>query len=188
MAETKTPIPAEAEKDAAADVRLAQMVSGEKKKKRRKLVLAVLVLAAVVGWFVVRPFFAAKREIDTGYRDFTAERRDLTVSVSGSGALQPADSYNIIALVQGDILSADFEEGDYVSKDDLLFQIDPSDAQRSIEQAELSLQNASLSYENIVDSLDGLAPKANSAGRVARLAATLAASGCARPCRRAGST
>lgn len=169
MAETKTPIPAEAEKDAAADARLAQMVSGEKKKKRRKLVLAVLVLAAVVGWFVVRPFFAAKREIDTGYRDFTAERRDLTVSVSGSGALQPADSYNIIALVQGDILSADFEEGDYVSKDDLLFQIDPSDAQRSIEQAELSLQNASLSYENIVDSLDGLAPKANSAGRVARL-------------------
>lgn len=169
MAETKTPIPAEAEKDAAADARLAQMVSGEKKKKRRKLALAVLVLAAVVGWFVVRPFFAAKREIDTGYRDFTAERRDLTVSVSGSGALQPADSYNIIALVQGDILSADFEEGDYVSKDDLLFQIDPSDAQRSIEQAELSLQNASLSYENIVDSLDGLAPKANSAGRVARL-------------------
>ncbi|MGM9638669.1 MAG: efflux RND transporter periplasmic adaptor subunit [Butyricicoccaceae bacterium] len=169
MAETKTPIPAEAEKDAAADARLAQMVSGEKKKKRRKLVLAVLVLAAVVGWFVVRPFFTAKRELDTGYRDFTAERRDLTVSVSGSGALQPADSYNIIALVQGDILSADFEEGDYVNKDDLLFQIDPADAQRSIEQAELSLQNASLSYENVVDSLDGLAPKANSAGRVARL-------------------
>lgn len=169
MAETKTPIPAEVEKDAAADARLAEMVSGEKKKKRRKLVLAVLVLAAVVGWFVVRPFLTAKREIDTGYRDFTAERRDLTVSVSGSGALQPADSYNIIALVQGDILSADFEEGDYVSKDDLLFQIDPSDAQRSIEQAELSLQNASLSYENVVDSLDGLAPKANSAGRVARL-------------------
>ena len=55
------------------------LVSGEKKKKRRKLVLAVLVLAAVVGWFVVRPFFAAKREIDTGYRAFTDERRDLTV-------------------------------------------------------------------------------------------------------------
>lgn len=169
MAETRTPVPAGAEKDAAADARLAQMVSGEKRKKRRRLALIVLVLALTVGWFVLRPIFTAKGQIDTGYRDFTAERRDLTVSVSGSGALQPADSYNIIALVKGDILSADFEEGDYVEKDDLLFQIDPADARRSIEQAELSLRSAGLSYENIVDSLDGLAPKAGAAGRVARL-------------------
>jgi len=162
MAELKTPAQ-------QADARLDQMVAGEKKKKYiRWGAVAILILAAVL-WFGVRPILAGKAGADTGYRNFAAERRDLTVTVGSSGALEPADAYNIIGLVKGDILSAEFEEGDYVEKDTLLYQIDSSDAERSIEQAEIALRNADLSYAGVVDSLDGLAPKAAVAGRVARL-------------------
>lgn len=169
MAELKTPTGIDARKDAQADAQLDRMVAGEKKKKRRRLALVALLLVAALLWFVVRPMIAAKAGIDSGYRNFAAERRDISVEISGSGVLLPADSYNIIGLVQGDILAADFEEGDYVEKDTLLYQIDSSDAERSIEQAEIALRNADLSYAGIVDNLDGLEPQATVSGRVAKL-------------------
>lgn len=169
MAELKTPAENTQQKDAHADARLHQMVAGEKKKKQKRWIAAALAVVLGLFWFVGRPMLEAVKNTDTGYRDFAAERRDLTVTVGGSGALEPADAYNIIGLVQGDILSADFEEGDLVEKDDLLFRIDSSDAERSIEQAELALRGADLSYEGVVDSLDGLAPKAKTGGRVAKL-------------------
>lgn len=100
--------------------------------------------------------------------DYPVERRDFVVSISDSGALEPADSYNIVGLVGGDILSADFEEGDYVNKDDLLYQIDSSDAQKSIEQAQIGLENANLSYQNTLDNVE-TTPKAAVSGRVTRL-------------------
>ncbi len=169
MAELKTPASAGTDKDAQANAQLDKMVSGEKKKKRMRLGAVALVVIAALLWFGVRPAILESRNADNGYRNYAVERRDMTVEIGGSGALLPADSYNIIGLVQGDVLTADFEEGDYVSEDDLLYQIDSSDAEHSIEQAEISLRNASISYENILDNFDGLEPKATVSGRVAQL-------------------
>ena len=59
---------------------------------------------------------AAKAE----YITEEAQRRSITESISGSGTLEPADSYTITTLVEGDILSADFEVGDIVEKDAVL--------------------------------------------------------------------
>lgn len=165
MAEVKQPV----ERDKAAQ-QLDEMMAGDKRKKRKKrlVIIALCVLAA--GWFILRPMlFGGKAPQGSGYIDYAAERRDLIMSVSDSGALQPADSYNIVGLVGGDVLSADFEEGDYVEKDTLLYQIDSSDAEKSIEQARINLENAGLSYQNVVDNLDGLSPKTNVAGRVTKL-------------------
>lgn len=156
-------------KDAAANAKLDRMVAGEKRKKNKRIIAVVLGIAALLFWFVVRPIINEGANKDSGYRNYAAERRDITVTVGGSGALQPADSYNIIGLVQGDILTADFEEGDYVNKDDLLFSIDSSDAERSIEQAEIALRNAGLSYDSVIDAVDGLEPKAAAPGRVMKL-------------------
>ncbi|MEA4919899.1 MAG: efflux RND transporter periplasmic adaptor subunit [Clostridiaceae bacterium] len=153
-----------------ADEQLENMMSGEKKKKHRRLAIIAIIVVAALLWFVVKPiFFGGSDSVDTGYINYTVEKQNLTISISGSGALLPADSYDITALVSGDILSADFEEGDYVNKDDLLYQIDSSDAEKSIEQAKISLQNAQLSYQNTLDTLDGLEPKATVSGRLSKL-------------------
>lgn len=157
------------ERDEAAR-QLDEMMAGDKRKKRKKRLLIIALCVLAVGWFILRPMlFGGKEPQSKGYIDYAAERRDLVISVSDSGALQPADSYNIIGLVGGDVLSADFEEGDYVEKDTLLYQIDSSDAEKSIEQARISLENAGLTYENVVDGLDGLSPKTSVEGRVTKL-------------------
>lgn len=90
------------------------------------------------------------------YTYASAQRRDITDTLSGSGVLEPADSYTVATLVSGDILSADFEEGDVVSKGDVLYEIDSSDAATSIERAELAVSQSRRTYEDKTESLASL--------------------------------
>ena len=88
----------------------------------------------------------------------TVTRQDLTVSVSGTATLQPADSYNVTTLLSGDIVSAPFEEGDLVTKDTLLYTMDSSDAQDSMDRAQISVQQAQMSYQQAQEALHPTAP------------------------------
>ncbi|MEQ2443224.1 HlyD family efflux transporter periplasmic adaptor subunit [Pseudoflavonifractor sp. CLA-AP-H29] len=146
------------------------------KKKRRwiKVLIVLVILAALVFWFLVRPILSASSQIENMlYQTGTAEYRDLTVSVSGTGTVEPADSYQVTALVKGEILDAPFEEGDQVEKGDVLYQIDSSDVQNSIERAEITVEQARLSYQNALDSKEDAAEntdvKASDTGVIQKL-------------------
>ena len=56
------------------------------------------------------------------------ETRDITKSLTGSGTLEPADSYTVNTLVSGEVLSDTFEEGDQVEEGQLLYTLDSSNA------------------------------------------------------------
>ncbi len=146
------------------------------KKKRRwiKVLIVLAVLAALVFWFLIRPIMSASEQIGNMlYQTGTAEYRDLTVSVSGTGTVEPADSYQVTALVKGEILDAPFEEGDQVEQGDVLYQIDASDVQNSIERAEIAVEQARLSYQNALDSREDAAEntdvKASDTGVIQKL-------------------
>ena len=100
------------------------------------------------------------------YQEVSAENRTIVSSLTGSGTLQPANSYTVTTLVEGDILSAAFEEGDTVEKGAVLYQIDSSDAANNIERSQLSLNQAQRSYE---DAVDNRQIRATIAGSVFRL-------------------
>jgi biotin carboxyl carrier protein len=70
---------------------------------------------------------------------------------TSSGTLEAANSYTVTTLVEGNITSADFSEGDTVEKDTALYQIDSSDVSNNIEKAQLSLSQAQRSYESALD-------------------------------------
>lgn len=59
------------------------------------------------------------------YQPVPVQRQDLTVSVDGSGTMTPIESYQVGALVSGEILEAPFQDGDRVEKGQLLYRIDP---------------------------------------------------------------
>ncbi len=94
------------------------------------------------------------------------ERRDITASLTGSGSLQAADSYSVTTLVEDTILTADFEEGDEVEQGTVLYTIDSSDAASSLEQSEISLQQAQRSYNKQLENQSDLNVTATAAGRV----------------------
>ena len=105
----------------------------------------------------------------TGQTTAQVERRDITVSLSGSGTLQAADSYTITSLVEGEILAADFEEGDVVEKDAVLYEVDSSDLNSTIEQAELSLAQSQRNYNRTLRGQDDLNIKAAEGGSLVSL-------------------
>lgn len=136
-----------------------------KKGKKWKRVVALLVVVALAAWwFVLRPMGSAGQTLEAGmYRTEAAQVRDLTVSVDGSGTVTPIESYDVRALVTGEILEAPFEVGDRIEKGDLLYRLDAGEAETSLQQAQLSLRQAQLSYEELSS---GMTPSAGTAGVV----------------------
>ena len=144
---------------------------GDKKpgKKRRWKKFAVagvaLVVAAGVGWQMLSPGQSSAAAA-TSYTTAEVTRMDVSSSITGSGTLEAADSYSVTTLIEGSILTADFEEGDEVEEGTILYTIDSSDASNSLEQAEISLNQAQRSYNNQLESQEDLIITAPVSGQV----------------------
>ena len=135
----------------------------KKRKWPKRLLIAAAILAALF-FFVIRPMLGAGQQMIAGlYQAETAQVRDMTVSVSSTGTVTPIDSYRVNSLVTGEVLEAPFEEGDWVEKGALLYRIDMGDAETALEQAQLSVRQAQLSYDTLVKNLT---PTASAAGVV----------------------
>ena len=122
------------------------------KKRRKWLKRLVLILAAAgILFLLLRPLLFGSPAASSGqYQPAAVQRQDLTVSVDGSGTMTPIESYQVGALVSGEILSDTFEKGDQVEEGQLLYTIDSSNAASSQTQAQNSYSQAQTSYEQAV--------------------------------------
>ena len=138
------------------------------KKRRKWLKRLVLILAAAgILFLLLRPLLFGSPAASSGqYQPAAVQRQDLTVSVDGSGTMTPIESYQVGALVSGEILEAPFQDGDRVEKGQLLYRIDPGSAATALEQAQLAVQQAQLTYDSTAD---GLRPQASGSGVVQKL-------------------
>ena len=167
MNETPAETPSAPETEKPKKKRFSLKGLGGKKKKRWIKILVVLaVVAAIVVGCVANMTKNVNSQLSSSYLVATAARQDLTVSVSGTATLQPADSYNVTTLLSGDIVSAPFEEGDLVAKDTLLYTMDSSDAQDSMDRAQISVQQAQLAYQQAQEALH---PTATISGTVSEI-------------------
>ncbi len=145
----------------------------KKKKKWPKRVISLIVIVAILALVLVKCMAGGNSVIAGNYLPATAEKRDMTVSVTGPGTIQPNDSYKATTLVKGEILTAPFEEGQTVSKDDVLFTIDASDVETAIQQAQLQVQSAQLNYDSLIrtrnDNAKDRQVKANATGVINKL-------------------
>lgn len=115
------------------------------KKRRKWLILAVVLVVAVI--LALRSCSKKQDAAAVTYVEEAASYRAITQSLSGTGTLQPANSYTVTTLKEGDVQSADFEEGDTVTKGTVLYELDNSDVSSNLEKAQLSLNQAQRSYQ-----------------------------------------
>ena len=120
-------------------------------RKNWKWMVPVVCVAVLGGWFILRPDRAQDANVDVSYVQTTPEKRDLSNSLSGTGTLNPANTYNVKSLVAGKVLTSTAEEGDIVEEGDVLYTVDSSDATTKAEQASIALQQAQRSYDKTVD-------------------------------------
>ena len=129
----------------------ADKLPGIKKKILRKRVLIPVGCAvALLTALVLVPKLTHEEPEDIGYEMVKAERRDIVKTVDGSSVLKANDTYNVTALVTGEILSDTFSEGDIVKKNQLLYKIDSEDAQRSVNSAKNALAKANQALADAV--------------------------------------
>lgn len=145
-------------------------ISDLKRIKKWQAAVAILVVVAIgAGIVSAIKNNNAKETMSIVSVDTTVEKRDITSSVTGSAVVSPKDQYSITALVSGDVLSANFEQGDIVNEGDVLYEIDASDAQTSIENADISYQRSQIDYNKAAENYANLTVKSKISGTVKNL-------------------
>ena len=146
-------------KNTAAGTSTADTTVKKRFKRPSKWLLILLLVIAV--FLIVSSCMrrsSTARGTDPTYTTERVSVRSITKSLSGSGTLQPANSYTVVTLIEGEVLASDFEEGDIVEKDTVLYEIDSSDVAKNIEKAQLSLNQAQRSYASTTDTQYAKAP------------------------------
>ena len=158
-------------RDAAQQETAGRTLSPRAKKLLRKRVIIPVLAFVLAGAVALRFLGGGQSTAAAGltYTTAAVERRDITAQITGSGSLEAANSYSVTSLAEGSILTADFEEGDQVEEGTVLYTIDASDLSGSLEQAQLSLEQAQRSYDSRLKDLEKLSVTAPEAGRVLSL-------------------
>ena len=127
-----------------------EKVDVEKKRKKRKgksgriVIVLIVVLAALLGGFFLykKKTTSQKRQGDQSVSTATVKRTDISSELTASSSLSPKDTYEVTALVEGEVIEANFEEGDVVEKGQVLYRIDASSMDSDLSSAQTSLQRA----------------------------------------------
>ena len=127
-----------------------EKVAAEKKRKKRKgksgriVIVFIVVLAALLGGFFLykKKTSSQKRQGDQSVSTATVKRTDISSELTASSALSPKDTYEVTSLVEGEVIEANFEEGDVVEKGQILYRIDAISMDSDLSSAETSLQRA----------------------------------------------
>lgn len=152
----------------------------KKKRKWPRRVIIVLVIVALLFLALRACGKSAVKSMSGMYLPAVVQRQDMSVIVPGTGTIKPNDAYRATSLLRGELLTAPFEEGDLVKKDQVLFTLDPTDAENNIKNAQSAVSRAQIGLEQAQLSLDSLLKtqsdnqkdmriKANAAGTVTKL-------------------
>jgi len=88
---------------------------------------------------------------DPTYALAAVEKGTLITSVSGTGQVSASNQVEIKPKVSGEILYVGVKNGDAVRAGTLIAQIDSTDAQKAVRDAETNLETAKLSYDKVVE-------------------------------------
>ena len=105
--------------------------------RKKKIIIAVLVVVVLGG--VAAANLSMKRSTAITVNVEKIEKRDLESIVSASGKVQPKRKVSISAETSGKVVNLQVNEGDMVTKGQLLLQIDPRNLETVVLNREASL-------------------------------------------------
>lgn len=117
-------------------------------------VLTVIILIIILLNIVLSKLFGDKllQMQQAAIQTEIVEKRDIEKVLSSSGTIQPLNTYEVTTLVDGEVIAANFEEGDQVEEGDVLYQITTDSLDTKIESAQASVEKARRAYERALKS------------------------------------
>lgn len=79
---------------------------------------------------------AKTEQIEAPFRQVAVEQRDIVVSASAAGVVEPVTTVDVKSKASGEIIEVRVEEGDQVKTGDLLVRVDPRIPRNAVVQAE----------------------------------------------------
>lgn len=137
--------------------------------KKKKIIIILIIVVAIIAIFSGINFAKSKQTMAPEGVEVKAQKQNITSSITGSAVVNPKDQYSITALVSGDVINADFEQGDVVEKGDVLYEIDASDAQTTIENSDISYERSQMEYNKALDNYNDLTVRSEISGVIKTL-------------------
>lgn len=141
-------------------------------KKAVKPVAIILVLV-IVGTVVLRVpavnkiLFGKKSSVQQ--RLSTVKKGAVKSIVSGSGAISFTNSYKIYSKTAGTVLKVNYKEGDTVKAGAVIYELDQSDAQSSLDNSQSTLEQSQISAASSDTDVSNLLIKAPFSGQVSTI-------------------
>ncbi len=123
-------------------------------KTTLKYAIAAIVLL-IVGFFIYNKIFIPKHT----FALYQPKKGDLDITRFGIGEVGAKDIYDVGSQTGGKLLEVLKEEGDHVSKGELLARIDPVDLPQKLKEAEASLKRATLDKKALIEDQQGVQAK-----------------------------
>ncbi|OGF58979.1 MAG: hypothetical protein A2Y62_21050 [Candidatus Fischerbacteria bacterium RBG_13_37_8] len=114
-------------------------------KKKNKIIVTVVVICIIAGLFIMNS--VSKRSKGETVDTESIEVRDITAIVSASGQVKAKKTVNISANSLGTITSLAVKEGDEVTEDQFLLQIDPVPLELQVERLKAAIKGAEAAYD-----------------------------------------
>ncbi|MCK9578067.1 biotin/lipoyl-binding protein [bacterium] len=114
--------------------------------KKKIIIIISLIVALVVGYFF---WNKGNTETVTSYVINTVTRETLINSISGTGQVSTFSESEIKPKASGELLTLKVKNGQDVKVGDILAVIDSTEAQKTVRNAQTSLDNAKLSLEKL---------------------------------------
>lgn len=126
-------------------------IDRKKRKNKGKIVLLILlfILIALAGTVAAVEYKKSKEATaEAGsVRTAVVTKRSITSELSSSGTISPKDTYDITSLVEGEVIEAEFEEGDEVEQGQVLYRIDSSSKEAELTSVNNTLTRAQENYD-----------------------------------------
>lgn len=138
--------------------------------KKHKILTILLCLILVL--LIVFSSLAGKKRNNNAQRnfnEFTVSRQTFSSAVTGTSVVEPNAEYTITPLVTGEILEAPFEEGDIVTKGQIMYRIDAETMENTLSGSDISIRKAQKNYQDAAEDLDNLTVRATLSGRVTQV-------------------
>ncbi len=141
-------------KTEAANGRKVRKKGKGKKIIRIVIILLILLILAGLGYKKLIADKTQKTSSENTVQTAKVETRDIENVLTSSGTVQPLNTYEVKTLVEGEVISADFEEGDEVKKGQVLYQVTTDTLDKKIDQAKTSVSRAEKNYDKSVKNYD----------------------------------
>ncbi|MBU3127184.1 HlyD family efflux transporter periplasmic adaptor subunit [Clostridium tagluense] len=146
----------------------AKFKDGISKLTIKRVVIGVVVVLAFVAIFkssfVQNKFFTSKTLIEQNTT--IAKKGNLKVLVSGSGPIYFTNSSKIYSKIGATVTKVNYKEGDTVKAGDIIYELDDTDAQTSINTKSNSFKQNQISAGSSDDAVNNLSIKAPFTGLV----------------------